>query len=49
MKTFTALVKIGGGGNQTRVQIQAANSTDAIRLLEAQYGKGNVSSVSEVR
>lgn len=49
MKTYTALVRIGGGGTQTRVQIQASNSTDAMKLLEAQYGKGNVSSVSEVR
>ena len=49
MKTFTAMVRIGGGSTQTKVQIQASNYSDAQRLLEAQYGKGNVSSISEAR
>ena len=41
MKTYEATVRLGPG-NSTKVQIQATNQTDAVRKLEAQYGKGAV-------
>ena len=42
MQGWKAKVRPGGKGPMMDVQIQANNSFDAKRLLEAQYGKGSV-------
>lgn len=42
MTTWEADVKPGGTGRPIRVQVQANSAGDARRLLEGQYGKGNV-------
>lgn len=47
MKTFKAKVRAGGVVNDTTVQ--ARNLSAAKRLLEGQYGKGNVFAVLELR
>lgn len=44
MRKFRADIKLGSG-NYQRVFIDADNSERARELLEAQYGKGNVSAV----
>jgi hypothetical protein len=41
VKKFKARVKVASG-NRTEVRIEAASTTDARKLLEAQYGKGSV-------
>lgn len=46
-KTFRAKVRVGGVVEETTVQ--ARSIVGARRLLEGQYGKGNVFSVLEVR
>ena len=43
MGTFKAKVKAGGKPPPIEVTIEAKNQNDAKRLLEAQYGKGNIS------
>lgn len=47
MKTFRAKVRVGGVVEETAVS--ARNLTAAKRLLEGQYGKGNVFNVRESR
>lgn len=47
MKVFKAKVRVAGVIEETTVQ--ARNIVGARRLLEGQYGKGNVFSVLEVR
>lgn len=47
MQTFEARVKISG--TVTRLRIDANNSSDARRILEAQYGKGSVLSLDTIR
>ena len=42
MQAWKAKIRPGGKGLMIDVQIQANNASDAKRLLEAQYGKGNV-------
>ncbi len=46
-KTFRAKVRVGGVVEETAVQ--ARSIVAARRLLEGQYGKGNVFAVFEVR
>lgn len=41
MKTYEATVRLSNG-QTTKVQVSASNSTNAVRQLEAQYGKGSV-------
>ena len=41
MKTFEATVRLSSG-QTTKVQVDASNSTAAVRQLEVQYGKGSV-------
>ncbi|WP_156875464.1 hypothetical protein [Phaeobacter inhibens] len=41
MKTFEATVRLSNG-QTTKVQVNATNQTDAVRKLEAQYGRGSV-------
>ena len=50
MKTYEATVRLSNG-QTTKVQVSATNQTDALRKLEAQYGKGSVLSnyAGEVR
>lgn len=45
MQTYFGYVSLGIGRGQQKVFVQARNNDDARRLLEAQYGRGNVSSV----
>ena len=40
MKVFEATVRVSG--TQTKAQISANDIASAKRLLEAQYGKGNI-------
>jgi len=47
VKTFRAKVRVGGVVEETTVP--ARNITAAKRLLEGQYGKGNVFAVRETR
>jgi len=47
VKTFRAKIRAGGVVNDATVQ--ARNPAAARRLLEAQYGRGNVFAVMEVR
>jgi hypothetical protein len=47
VKTFKAQVKAGNSWRDTT--IQAKTSYDAKKLLEGQYGVGNVRNVQEVR
>ena len=50
MATYKTRVKPGGKGTSIAVTIEAKTATDAKRLLEGQYGKGNViGSISRVR
>jgi hypothetical protein len=42
--TYTATVKLTNG-NRERVSVQADNDGNAKAMLEAQYGRGNVSNV----
>lgn len=42
--TYTANIKLPNGSVQ-KVRVQADNSDKARLMLEAQYGKGNVSNV----
>ena len=46
MKTFKAQVRING--TLTWIQIQAADLNAARRMIEAQYGTGSISSISQV-
>lgn len=41
MKTYEATVRLSNG-QTTKVQVSATNQTDAVRKLEAQYGRGSV-------
>ncbi len=41
MRTWKAKVKVADG-SLIEVRVQAADSSSAKKLLEAQYGKGNV-------
>jgi len=41
MKTYEATVRLSNG-QTTKVQVSATNQTDAVRQLEAQYGRGAV-------
>ena len=45
MYNYEARVRPGGKGSLIPVTIQAADTSGAKRLLESQYGKGNVSMV----
>ena len=45
MATYKANIRPGGKGPPMRVTIEANSNGDAQRLLEAQYGKGNVRDV----
>jgi len=47
VKTFKAKVRVGGVVEDTRVQ--ARSIVGARRLLEGQYGRGNVFGVIELR
>ena len=42
MDTYKADVTPGGKGPALKVEIQSNSAANAKRLLEAQYGKGNV-------
>jgi len=42
IENYRARVRPGGKGPSTEVRIQANGVSDAKRLLEGQYGKGNV-------
>lgn len=44
LRTFEARIKLPNGSYQ-KITVQADDSTKAKAMLEAQYGKGNVSSV----
>lgn len=46
--TYKTKVQPGGTGPWIDVQVQANHFADAKRLLEAQYGKGNVRHISKV-
>ena len=43
MATYEANVKVGGKNPPMKLTVEANSQSDARRLFEAQYGKGNVS------
>ena len=49
MATYWARVKPGGRGSNIEVTVEAKTANDAKRLLEAQYGKGNITKTPERR
>ncbi len=46
MRTYEATVKIGGSSN--KIRIDADGYYNAKKMLEAQYGEGNVKFIREV-
>ena len=47
-KTYEATVRLGGGSQQ-KVTVQADNQNNAKKMLESQYGKGNIFGIKEKR
>jgi hypothetical protein len=44
MHNYTANIRLGAG-HQQKVTVKADTTDNAKRMLEAQYGKGNVSNI----